>query len=566
MFRPEPHVAQHIRREKLRVHDPSSFPPQLDFSGAESSSSSSFLNPFEPAPVAAGACGGTIWNASLLPSAADVHLPSFPFSPYSLHEDISPLLAPPPPPDGGSELLLLPSYVTNPPSVWTTRSRGGESQGALALSLASNPPSGQFASCGDRWLPIQGIGGARPTAGPLGPFTGYAAILKGSKFLKPAQQLLDEFCHAVTGSRAGKLYDTGSSGAASSSSLQSSSEPAGVEACGGHARGGGGRLHQRPEFEHMKTKLLYMQEEVCKRYKQYHQQMQMVVSSFETVAGLSSATPYTTLALKAVSKHFRCLKSAISDQLRHVCNVLGEELMASSPTSCKNDSLAFPKQKYVDPNLRRQKSNDGSLGFSDNSHPVWRPQRGLPERAVSVLRAWLFDHFLHPYPTDTDKHMLATQTGLSRNQVSNWFINARVRLWKPMVEEIHSLETKGMAGMDLNSSIKSLDKSAVDQRSDGQQSKPAVGGSESGELIIEKSARCAEPWHPDKRSRMEECAMDAAGLMSFAYQGAMDIGGLGAVSLTLGLRQGEGLQQHQQRQEEQQLRRFGHQMLHDFVG
>lgn len=27
-------------------------------------------------------------------------------------------------------------------------------------------------------------------------------------------------------------------------------------------------------------------------------------------------------------------------------------------------------------------------------------------------------------------------------QVSNWFINARVRLWKPMVEEIHSLEMR----------------------------------------------------------------------------------------------------------------------------
>ncbi|GMI70427.1 hypothetical protein HRI_000712000 [Hibiscus trionum] len=27
-------------------------------------------------------------------------------------------------------------------------------------------------------------------------------------------------------------------------------------------------------------------------------------------------------------------------------------------------------------------------------------------------------------------------------QVSNWFINARVRLWKPMVEEIHNLELR----------------------------------------------------------------------------------------------------------------------------
>lgn len=29
---------------------------------------------------------------------------------------------------------------------------------------------------------------------PLGPFTGYASILKGSRFLKPAQQLLEELC------------------------------------------------------------------------------------------------------------------------------------------------------------------------------------------------------------------------------------------------------------------------------------------------------------------------------------------------------------------------------------
>lgn len=29
---------------------------------------------------------------------------------------------------------------------------------------------------------------------PLGPFTGYASILRRSSFLKPAQQLLDDFC------------------------------------------------------------------------------------------------------------------------------------------------------------------------------------------------------------------------------------------------------------------------------------------------------------------------------------------------------------------------------------
>ncbi|WJZ89284.1 hypothetical protein VitviT2T_008511 [Vitis vinifera] len=41
-------------------------------------------------------------------------------------------------------------------------------------------------------------------------------------------------------------------------------------------------------------------------------------------------------------------------------------------------------------------------------------------------------HFLHPCPKDSDKIMLARQMSLTRRQVSNSFINARVRLWKPM--------------------------------------------------------------------------------------------------------------------------------------
>lgn len=51
-------------------------------------------------------------------------------------------------------------------------------------------------------------------------------------------------------------------------------------------------------------------------------------------------------------------------------------------------------------------------------------------------------YFSCRYPSDADKHLLARQTGLSRNQVSNWFINARVRLWKPMVEEMYQQESK----------------------------------------------------------------------------------------------------------------------------
>lgn len=37
-------------------------------------------------------------------------------------------------------------------------------------------------------------GGGFRSSVPLGPFTGYASILKRSRFLKPTQQLLEDFC------------------------------------------------------------------------------------------------------------------------------------------------------------------------------------------------------------------------------------------------------------------------------------------------------------------------------------------------------------------------------------
>ncbi|GKV05910.1 hypothetical protein SLEP1_g17859 [Rubroshorea leprosula] len=260
---------------------------------------------------------------------------------------------------------------------------------------------------------------------PLGPFTGYALILKGSRFLKPAQQLLEELCDVGSEIFAEKITPDSSlmdPPMENLSGLGIMDDPLG----GG---GGGGSS----ENIRKKSRLLSMLEEVYKRYKQYYQQMQAVVASFEYVPGLGNAAPYANFAIKAMSKHFRCLKNAITDQLQFTNKGHGQ----ISPRK-DNEALRFGSSSDRSPYNQRTVHNAGYF----EHQPVWRPQRGLPERAVTVLRAWLFEHFLHPYPTDTDKLMLAKQTGLSRSQVSNWFINARVRLWKPMVEEIHMLETR----------------------------------------------------------------------------------------------------------------------------
>ncbi|KAL4188572.1 hypothetical protein AMTRI_Chr08g202850 [Amborella trichopoda] len=456
---------------------------------------------------------------------------------------------------------------------------------------------------------VHGMGG-----GPLGPFTGYASILKSSTFLKPAQQLLDEFCNVgqviqMDGSKARVRgvqgpFERGNGGGGGSS--------CGVSERGGNPSVSASSIHHstetsseagvdnpvsssdRAENHKKKTKLVSMLNEVFQRYKLYYNQMQMVMTSFECVAGLSAAAPYTALALRAMSKHFKCLKNAIADQLLSTSRALGEDCTPLSVNKGESTSL-----RILDQSLRHQRTVQSSAIIEQPQH-VWRPQRGLPERAVAVLRAWLFEHFLHPYPTDTDKQMLAKQTGLTRNQVSNWFINARVRLWKPMVEEMHMLENKeSSSNMDLNS-VKNSEEQASKQavNSEHQSASSTAPNNE------EEDAQQGHEPKPMKRLRNEELSHHPLNPNPISteypssYQSSEELfprhSGVGGVSLTLGLRH-NGVQDnpfyHQSGQaiefaahhhfsglhesneseglqvQNLQLRRhLGTQLLHDFVG
>lgn len=122
--------------------------------------------------------------------------------------------------------------------------------------------------------------------------------------------------------------------------------------------------------------------------------MKGVVSSFEAVAGEGAARVYSALALKAMSRHFKCLKDAIMREVEATRKAMGEKdinINGSSVTATKGKT---PRLRMIDQALRQQRAFH-QMGLME-SHP-WRPQRGLPERSVSLLRAWLFEHFLNPY-------------------------------------------------------------------------------------------------------------------------------------------------------------------------
>ncbi|XP_074325159.1 BEL1-like homeodomain protein 2 [Apium graveolens] len=268
---------------------------------------------------------------------------------------------------------------------------------------------------------------------------GVVNVLRGSKYLKAAQELLEEFCSVGRGqfkttnkqlgrqnsinpnSTSSTSAGTGANGSAASSSKDPPPPPLSAS--------------ERIDHQRRKVKLLSMLDEAQRRYNHYCEQMQMVVNSYDMVMGYGSAVPYTTLAQKAMSRHFRCLKDAIGAQIKISCELLGEKDGAAGTSGVTKGET--PRLKLLEQSLRHQRAFH-QMGMMEQE--AWRPQRGLPERSVNILRAWLFEHFLHPYPSDADKQLLSRQTGLSRNQVSNWFINARVRLWKPMVEDMYQQE------------------------------------------------------------------------------------------------------------------------------
>ncbi|KAK4797886.1 hypothetical protein SAY86_030212 [Trapa natans] len=178
-------------------------------------------------------------------------------------------------------------------------------------------------------------------------------------------------------------------------------------------------------LEGKKTQLLRLLQVVDDRYNRCLDEIHTVISAFHAATELDTKM-HTRFALQTVSFMYKSLRERISTHIlslgEHHCFDNG----GSSGERERSLEVSFTQRQWSLQQLKRKEQH------------LWRPQRGLPDKSVSVLRAWMFQNFLHPYPKDAEKHLLALKSGLTRSQVSNWFINARVRLWKPMIEEMYA--------------------------------------------------------------------------------------------------------------------------------
>ncbi|KAL4307786.1 hypothetical protein S245_057429 [Arachis hypogaea] len=346
----------------------------------------------------------------------------------------------------GSGLVPYASIGNLDPNGWTSLNAANLANHAynsssysneLSLSLATSPAAAQCSeiSCSDvscgmnetRTGLEKGSCSSRELSMSLGSekHVRFSPVILGSKYLVGIQEVLaqiaaysienvEEVNYLGAGDRAGGNKSTSGFAQKTTPATNSNANSSMFEA---HAES----PLQRHAAESNKSQLLTLLQLVDSRYSQCLDEIHTVVSAFHAATELDPCI-HAHFALQTISVLYKDLRERISNHILATGSNFGE--------SCSED-----KEWSVDTSFIQKQWAIQQLKRKDQ---LWRPQRGLPEKSVSVLRAWMFQNFLHPYPRDAEKHLLAVKSGLTRSQVSNWFINARVRLWKPMIEEMYA--------------------------------------------------------------------------------------------------------------------------------
>lgn len=108
---------------------------------------------------------------------------------------------------------------------------------------------------------------------------------------------------------------------------------------------------------------------------------------------------------------------------------------ASASPSAIFSSLTPPPPSQPQPQPPTKREGESAAAAARRKKGTRRGT--LHPEAKNVLKAWMFspEHFAHPYPSEEEKEELASEAGIEVKQLSNWFTNARKRLWQPVLRQ-----------------------------------------------------------------------------------------------------------------------------------
>lgn len=110
-------------------------------------------------------------------------------------------------------------------------------------------------------------------------------------------------------------------------------------------------------------------------------------------------------------------------------------MMTMNNTSHGNYHNMHDNNSETGDNFDNSVGSGGEDDLDDNTKKRQKKRGIFPKVATNIMRAWLFQHLTHPYPSEEQKKQLAQDTGLTILQVNNWFINARRRIVQPMIDQ-----------------------------------------------------------------------------------------------------------------------------------
>ncbi|CAG9460063.1 unnamed protein product [Pedinophyceae sp. YPF-701] len=148
-------------------------------------------------------------------------------------------------------------------------------------------------------------------------------------------------------------------------------------------------------------------------------------------------------------RHRRVLSEAVTRKLQRMADFLTELSYMLRPKTEKGRPAGGAKRKAnsgaeAGPAKRGRANSAGSPSpraddargadtEQDDSLEYWEGVAATAADSKEVLMAWMIRNFTQPFPSNEQKDILTKVTGMSREQVGHWFINARGRFWKPLV-------------------------------------------------------------------------------------------------------------------------------------